>query len=500
MAYKLGSVGIKGSLLKLINNMYNDCNYIIKSGGEFSNPIGSSLGVKQGCNLSPLLFNIFINDIHQIFNNACCPISINNQNISSLSFADDLVILSETEAGLKNSLKCLENYCNEWGLKVNAKKTKVMIFNKSFTKKIKSLNFSMDGAKIETTNSYCYLGIEMSNTGSFHKATDALYNKSLRALFSLYSAISIHSDEPNSKLYLKLFDSLIKPILLYGCEVWGPQITKTNNIISKFVNKFYKTVLGVPRYTSTTGIHIELGRFSIDVNVHASMLKYWARLITLPTSRLVSNCYWSLFNNPNNTDPWVKSIKEIIFASGQYHVWHNQKQLGISEPKFIRKHISYMSQNLKDQFIQKATMKMNSESKLVLFKNAKNTLSLSKYMSVINNREKRRLISKLRLGVLPLEIEKGRRSNLIRNDRHCKLCHTEQVEDETHFLLTCPSLAQYRQPFITSILELQPHFANKNSHQKINYLYFNESVPTNILVISSNLLYKLNNARDALNS
>ena len=47
----------------------------------------------------------------------------------------------------------------------------------------------MDGAKIETTNSYCYLGIEMSNTGSFHRATDALYNKSLRALFSLYSAL-----------------------------------------------------------------------------------------------------------------------------------------------------------------------------------------------------------------------------------------------------------------------------------------------------------------------
>ena len=48
---------------------------------------------------------------------------------------------------------------------------------------------------------------------------------------------------------------------------------------------------------------------------------------------------------------------------------------------------------------------MNSESKLVLFKDAENTLSLSKYMSVINNRDKRRLLSKLRLGVLPLEVE-----------------------------------------------------------------------------------------------
>ena len=145
-------------------------------------------------------------------------------------------------------------------------------------------------------------------------------------------------------------------------------------------------------------------------------------------------------------------------------------------------------------------MKIDSESKLVLFKDAKDTLSLSKYMSVINNREKRRLLSKLRLGVLPLEIEKGRRSNLLRNDRHCKLCETDQVEDEIHFLFTCPSLAQYRQPFITSISELQPHFPIKSYHQKIKYLYFNESVPINILVIASNLLYNLNSARDTLKS
>ena len=145
-------------------------------------------------------------------------------------------------------------------------------------------------------------------------------------------------------------------------------------------------------------------------------------------------------------------------------------------------------------------MKMDSESKLVLFKDAKDTLSLSKYMSVINNREKRRLLSKLRLGILPLEIEKGRRSNLPRNDRHCKLCDTDQVEDEIHFLFTCPSLAQYRQPFITSISELQPHFPIKSYHQKIKYLYFNESVPINILVIASNLLYNLNSARDTLKS
>ena len=119
MSYKLGTVGIKGNLLKLIHNMYSRSDYIIKSNGEFSYPVHSSFGVKQGCNLSPLLFNIFINDIHSIFNESCNPVSVNTWNISSLSFADDLVILSESPNGLKESLDCLEKYCNDWGLKIN---------------------------------------------------------------------------------------------------------------------------------------------------------------------------------------------------------------------------------------------------------------------------------------------------------------------------------------------------------------------------------------------
>ena len=170
------------------------------------------------------------------------------------------------------------------------------------------------------------------------------------------------------------------------------------------------------------------------------MLKYWGRLISLPNTRLVSHCYWSLFDNPNSTDPWAKSVKEIIFSSGQYYIWHNQRSIGTEGPKSIKSHISYMSQNLKDQFIQKTSTKMNSESKLTHFKTAKETLSLSSYLSTIKSREKRRLLSKLRLGVLPLEIEKGRRSNLDRSDRLCKLCTTAQVEDEIHFLFRCPTL------------------------------------------------------------
>ena len=140
------------------------------------------------------------------------------------------------------------------------------------------------------------------------------------------------------------------------------------------------------------------------------------------------------------------------------------------------------------------------QNKLVYFKNSKETLSPSNYLNKIKNREQRRLLAKLRLGVLPLEIEKGRRSNLLRSDRLCKLCSTAQVEDEIHFLFRCPSLELCRQTFIKSISELHPHFANISYLQKMYYLYFNENVPANILELSSNMLFKLNTVRDSLNS
>lgn len=233
--------------------MYNETRYIIKNNGKFSKPIDSNLGVKQGCNLSPLLFNIFINDIHDIFEASCSPIDINSRKISSLSFADDLVIMSESQVGLQNSLDKLNKYCQNWGLDVNISKTKVVVFNKPFTQKIKKLNFTFDINKIEVQNSYRYLGIDISNTGNFGKSHEYLYKKAIRAQYSIYSSINVYSDQTNVPLFLRLFDSLLKPILLYGSEIWGtckPQSKNKNGDYStqkissdiKTVDKFVRQI------------------------------------------------------------------------------------------------------------------------------------------------------------------------------------------------------------------------------------------------------------------
>lgn len=92
---------------------------------QITPPFTSALGVKQGCVLSPLLFNLFLRDLPEALSSEECKApTLWNRPLSCLQFADDVVILSETAEGLQSSLKNLEIYCNHWNLEINSEKTK----------------------------------------------------------------------------------------------------------------------------------------------------------------------------------------------------------------------------------------------------------------------------------------------------------------------------------------------------------------------------------------
>ena len=117
--------------IQLIKSMYEDLQLSIKLSDGVT-PIFDSLpGVRQECNSSPLLFNLFVNDIFQeLKDNSCEAIKLQQKDINCLMYADDLLILSETEAGLNNSLQKSGKYAKRWKLKISQKKTKIMVFSK----------------------------------------------------------------------------------------------------------------------------------------------------------------------------------------------------------------------------------------------------------------------------------------------------------------------------------------------------------------------------------
>ena len=74
--------------------------------------------------LSPSLFNIFIDDLGDIFDDSCDPVRIFDVPLSHLLYADDLILMSTSVEGLIKCLEKLRSYCNTWQMEVNIKNAK----------------------------------------------------------------------------------------------------------------------------------------------------------------------------------------------------------------------------------------------------------------------------------------------------------------------------------------------------------------------------------------
>ena len=86
------------------------------------------VGVLQGCNLSPTLFNIFVNDIVDIFDSTCDPLIMGECKINCLLYADDLILLSQSEHGLQRCLDKLSSYAKKWQMRINIREDKSYYF------------------------------------------------------------------------------------------------------------------------------------------------------------------------------------------------------------------------------------------------------------------------------------------------------------------------------------------------------------------------------------
>ena len=126
----LSDNNIGGNFLKILQEIYKGNQVYIKLTDGLLQPIKSTIGLKQGCVFSPILFNLFINKISSIFDETCSPVKINNVNLSSLLWADDLMLVSQTSTGLQNAINKMNTFYQSLDLKINIKKTKVIVFNK----------------------------------------------------------------------------------------------------------------------------------------------------------------------------------------------------------------------------------------------------------------------------------------------------------------------------------------------------------------------------------
>ena len=412
--------------------MYEKTSYKIKLRHGYLDPIYSNLGLKQGCPLSPMLFNLYIDDVQNIFDDQCDPIDFQNEHIHHFLYADDLVLLSYTPEGLQRSLDKLAEYAKNKHITISTKKSKTMIFN-SLGRHLKK-QFNIDGQLLESVISFCYLGFELKPSGTCKHAMNTLHEKAKKALQPLMCAISRFNLPV--KTAIRLFHTFISPIILYSVENWATLTDKKlklfNNIdIFNYTNesktdvihrKLLKYILGVSKSCPNMAVYGETGEIPLSLKGYRLMLDYWNRLTHLPDKSLAKK---ALRENVNLRTNWILTIEKLV------------KTFNLSEASNMRTFKKTTKNNIIKYYKTSWKGKLTDPNltRLKVYKVINSEFITTKHLDL--PLRMRKMISKIRCSDHPLEIEKGRHLNIPRDERTCKVCTDGVIEDEEHFLLKC---------------------------------------------------------------
>ena len=192
--HKLINSKVNGNFLNIVRNMYQNAKSCVFANSKHSTYFNCSVVVRQGENLSPLLFSFYLNDLHDYFQNSDLSQGIDcNKHDSDdtvigfvklfiLLYADDTAIVSESAADLQNALNIYETYCDRWKLTLNTSKTKIVIFSGG---RQRNYNFTYKNETIEIVKDYKYLGIMFSRSCSFLTAKKHISNQAKKAMYCL---------------------------------------------------------------------------------------------------------------------------------------------------------------------------------------------------------------------------------------------------------------------------------------------------------------------------
>ena len=161
------------------------------------------------------------------------------------------------EQSLQLMLNKLTVLCSKWKLSVNPEKTKVINFSpQSFL--LTDFQFKCANHDILKVNSYKYLGLWLDEHLTFDNTTKELAKSASRALGALYGQF-ISSGGMSHKIYTKLYNAMVEPVLMYGSGIWE---TKSYNVINSVQNKVYKYILSVGKNTSNISTRGDMGWLS----------------------------------------------------------------------------------------------------------------------------------------------------------------------------------------------------------------------------------------------
>ena len=293
-----------------------------------------------------------------------------------------------------------ESFCDLTGMGVNIGKTKVMVF-KNGGRLSKNERWLFKHQKLECVSYYKYLGLQLSCRNIWSTAVTTLAVQGEKTSAIIHSSLR-HIGDANYLIYSKVFNAMILPVLYYGAEIWGHKMyTKLENVQVHYFKRF----LGVKRSAPGSAVLGDCGLNTIFTHTLLKCIKFWLKLIRLPSCRYTRKCYDMLYDlDKRGKHTWVTDIRNIICSYGFGYVWFCQEVA--DESIFVKK----FTQRVVDIDIQNWESKIRIYDKLDTYGSFKNIFIIEPYIIHICNYKHRSIFANFRCSGHDLEIETGRKN------------------------------------------------------------------------------------------
>jgi hypothetical protein len=403
--------------------------------------------------MSPILFSLFVNGLAREIKERGKGVPVGDRRLKLLLYADDIVLLAETEEDLQAMLDVVTEYSRKWRFRVNPKqgKSEVMVFGRRVKEK-KARTWMLGGEQIEETARYKYLGMDLGKGIQFKALKDRLW-KNARKRMMIVWAMGMRSGELPVQDCCSVWKALVRPALEYGAEVWGAVQWEE---AEKVQREMAKMILRCSTMMANEVVLGELGWWTMKGRRDLLRLKYWGRIVGMADSRLVKQVYVESRKRQEGgkQSKWCADTKALLEGLGMEGAWARRNWTE-EEQKGWNSAVWKAINSKEEQEWKERTMK---KPKLRTYRLLKKELCFEAYLTD-EDRKARAVMTRLRGGTNELRIEIGRYPITTRDrrlevhERQCLLCMSGEVEDEKHFVLDCVIYEDLRAKMKTILLK-----------------------------------------------
>ena len=419
MWFKLKQLGIGGNFYSAVRSLYDNVRSCVQLNGLLTETFGIARGVKQGCLLSPTMFSIFINNLADVLRDANLGINVDDVIVNLLMYADDIVLLAESEENLQRMLDLVYEWCRKWRLEVNIAKTNIVHFRRKQVAATNAL-FKFGDQPLCFADKYKYLGFWFTEHLDMSFPVRELAKAASRAFGALATKYYAVGGLPYT-VFTKLYESLIEPILFYCSGIWGH---KEYRVVNNVQTRAMRLFLGVTKTTSNIGKQGDMGWKSCLAKQHIEVLRLHCKLKGAHQERILYKVHrWSSRRGRS----WEANTQKLVRRYGLSDILRN-----------VTNASKLVMTSIKTSVFQFHEQKWFTEmwndrrcangNKLRLYRKLKQDLLPEAYVTCTMPRAYRSALSKLRLGSLPLHVETGRYVHTPLQDRVCQHCRLD-VED-----------------------------------------------------------------------